>query len=157
MHPTLAQIIIDFRHGQDRAVATIRDDLQWKLPPSNRDWVFLCSTEGYHHIKEHNGIQIYTHGYGVELRYPDLVIDFDWGELGEGTGFDVWRLWNHCERNGRFLDACTHDSIKFWVSEACDSGELVEDRLLCYRAFERHIKTSEQNKSCEATGDDASS
>ena len=147
MNTTLAQIITDFRHGQDRAVATIRDDLNWKLPSSNRDWAFLCGSEGYRHIREHNGIGINIHGYGIELKYADLDIDFDWGELGEGTGFDTWRLWNYCEVNDRFLDVCTHDSIKLWMEEACVASELLKDRLLCYMPYDRHIKTSEQNKS----------
>ena len=146
MNSTLELIISHFRKAQDRAVSTIRDDLNWKLPSSNRDWVFLCGSQGYNDIRELNGIVVYTHGYGVELRYQDLVIDFDWGEKGEGTGFDVWRLWSYCELNNQFLDRCSHDSIKQWVIEADESKELVKDRLLWYRPLERDIKTTMQNK-----------
>ena len=153
MNTTLKQIISDFREAQDRAVATIRDDLKWKLPSSNRDWVFLCSSEGYNGIRELNGIKIYTHGYGIELRYPDLIIDFDWGEEGEGTGFDTWRLWSHCEVNVRFLDLCNHESIKQWLTEAHDEGELEKDHQLWYRPHERYTKTTEQNKSQDLTPD----
>jgi hypothetical protein len=152
MNPTLALIITDFRQAQDRAVATIRDDLNWKLPSSNRNWVFLCGSEGYNPIRELNGVKICTHGYGIELKYPDLSIDFDWGEQGEGTGFDTWRLWSHCELNKRFLDACTHDAIRDWLEEALHSNELVKDRLLWYGPDERLIKTTEQNKRMESNG-----
>jgi hypothetical protein len=37
------------------------------------------------------------------------------------------------------------------MTEACDTGDLVTDRLLCYRPFERHTKTSEQNKPAHPT------
>jgi hypothetical protein len=146
MNTTLEQVIADFRQAQDRAVATIRDDLKWKLPPSNRDWVFLCGSEGYYGIRELNGIKIYAHGYGIELKYPDLIIDFDWGEKGEGTGFDVWRLWNHCKVNERFLNECTYESIRQWLMAAHHADELKRDRLLWYRPQERQIKAMEQNK-----------
>jgi hypothetical protein len=126
MNPTLAQIIKEFRQAQDRAVATIRDDLNWKLPPTNRDWVFISGSEGYNHIRELKGIKISTHGYGIELKYPDLSIDFDWGDLGEGTGYDTWRLWSHCEVNSLFLDRCSHNLIKNWLAEAHHANELAE-------------------------------
>ncbi|MES2657354.1 MAG: hypothetical protein V4689_01990 [Verrucomicrobiota bacterium] len=151
MNFTLTQIIGEFRQSQDRAVATIRDDLNWKLPPTNCDWVFICGSEGYNYIRELKGIKIYTHGYGIELTFPDMTIDFDWGDQGEGTGFDTWRLWSHCELNNLFLDVCTHDSIRGWLEEAHNASELVKDRLLWYRPHERRINTSEQNKPLRPT------
>jgi hypothetical protein len=147
MNPMLTQIIGEFRQAQDRALATIRDELNWKLPPSNSDWVFICGSEGYNRIREFKGIKISTHDYGIELKYPDLIIDFEWGDLGEGTGFDTWRLWSFCELNDLFLDQCSHDRIKDWLEEAHHGNELEKNRHLWYRPHELHIKTLEQNNS----------
>src|SRR5688572_7383900 len=108
MNPTLARIIAAFRAAQDRAVATLTHTFQIPLPASNVDWLRVCSEGELHKRKEWNGIGIYTHGYGIELTYPDLSIDFDWGDRGDADGFDSWRLWNFCETNQFFLGQCTY-------------------------------------------------
>lgn len=136
MNPTLSAIIEKFRQAQDLALVTIRNDLGWKLPSTNREWVGICSLENYHQVRELNGIQIYTHGYGIEITYPDLSIDFDWGDRGEGTGFDAWRLWMHCLNNDLFLDQCTHDEIQTWLVNAHQLGELLKDSRMWYRTHE---------------------
>ncbi len=136
MDSTLSCIIYEFRIAQDRAVATIRDEFKWKMPPSNREWVDLCISEGYYQVREMCGLRIYAHGYGIEIIYPDLTIDFDWGECGEATGFDTWRLWNHCQVNHLFLGDCTYELIDGWLSIAYSKGALAKDRLLYYRSHE---------------------
>jgi hypothetical protein len=136
MNSTLSEIIRAFRTAQDRGVAALRDQLGLPMPSSNRHWVTLCGELDLNKKRELRGIGIYTHGHGVELTFQDESIDFDWGEHGEGNGFDAWRLWSHCEVNKVFLGKCDHDAIKAWLHEAFQGGELVKDRLLYYLASE---------------------
>jgi hypothetical protein len=83
------------------------------------------------------GIEIRPHGYGIEMKFPAIAVDFDWGDRGEGYGFDLWRLWNHCEINQLFADEVTCNVLKRWFEQACASSELVGDRRLHYLAEER--------------------
>lgn len=98
MHEALATVIREFRAAQDLAVVTLRDRLGVKLPATNRDWSrwahFGDSPQQatLHGLGQAHGLFIRTHGYGVGIRFPSLIIDFDWGDCGEGYGFDVWRL-----------------------------------------------------------------
>jgi hypothetical protein len=88
------------------------------------------------------GITIRPHGAGVEMIFPDITIDFDWGDCGEGYGFDVWRLWNHCSVNRFFLDTMTYDLLNLRFERACGDQELVGDRFLHYLPIERQRFTS---------------
>jgi hypothetical protein len=74
-----------------------------------------------------NGIEVYAHGYGIELIFPDLTIDFDWGEEGEPDGFDNWWLWNFIRSNK--IDAACESclQIRSWLEEAYQRGELIRD------------------------------
>lgn len=71
------------------------------------------------------------------MKFPGISIDFDWGELGEGNGFDTWRLWNHCKENKIFLNSMTYDLLEIRVQKAWEDSELVGDRLLYYLPEER--------------------
>ncbi len=71
------------------------------------------------------------------MNFPSVSIDFDWGDMGEGYGFDLWRLWKHCTVNRLFLDLLTYDSIKYKLELAEAASELVGDRLLLYQPEER--------------------
>ena len=122
MHEDLQQVIRHFRASQDLAVTTLRDRLGVPMPPSNIAWAeWSHGKEGPQHSALHelglqHGLQIRTHGFGVEIRFPNLYIDFDWGDCGEGYGFDVWRLWNHCCENRIFLEDLTHKLLKLTLA-----------------------------------------
>ena len=91
VHPDLAEIFAAFRSAQDRAVATLTKDFGYPRPDSVSAWAFYCKDQGFHYDRvTKNGIVCYFHGYGVEVTFPDLVIDFDWGDAGEPDGFDGW-------------------------------------------------------------------
>ena len=145
MHDALTTVIREFRAAQDLAVITLRDRLGVTLPATNRDWSrwahFGDSPQQMtlHELGLKHGLRIRTHGYGVEIKFQSLVIDFDWGDCGEGYGFDVWRLWKHCRENRIYPDSFTHDLMELRVKNALASGELVSDRLLCYLAHEREM------------------
>ncbi len=137
MHSALSEIITAFRSAQDLAVTTLRDRLCIPLPVSNRDWALTCYGLDLPARGREIGIEIRPHGYGVEMCFPAVSIDFDWGDQGEGYGFDVWRLWNHCEVNRLFLDSVTYDLLKLQFEQSCAASELVGDRLLHYLPEER--------------------
>ena len=46
-------------------------------PTSNRDQVAICGETGLYAVRWVNGVEVYAHGYGIELTFPDLAIDFD--------------------------------------------------------------------------------
>jgi hypothetical protein len=144
MHPVLSEVILAFRSAQDLAVSTLRDRLGIPPPASNLDWATRCYGMGLGELGDSIGVVIRPHGYGVEMRFPAISIDFDWGDRGEGYGFDVWRLWNHCGVNRLFLDSMTYDLLKLRFQRAAANSELVSDRLLHYlpderRRFTEHI------------------
>src|SRR5262245_9434456 len=103
MHPVLTDMIGRFRAAQDRGVAAVVEVLGGalgvRLPASNREWVAICAECGLYIVRAVNGIEIDAHGYGIELVFPDVTIDFDWGAAGEPDGFDAWRLWHFVRVN----------------------------------------------------------
>lgn len=143
MHDALATVIREFRAAQDLAVVTLRERLGVTLPASGNDWSRWSHWGDnpqhlpLHELGEAHGLLIRTHGVGVEIKFPSLTIDFDWGDCGEGYGFDVWRLWNHCRENRLYSDSFTHDLMKLRVERALAAGELASDSHLHYLRDER--------------------
>lgn len=133
MHSTLANVIAQFRIAQDRGVAAIMNVvgpvLGVRLPASNREWVAICAECGLYNVRWINGIEIYAHGYGIELIFPDVAIDFDWGIKGEPDGFDTWRLWNFVRTNKLDVACESFSQIQSWVEEAHQGGELTQEEL----------------------------
>lgn len=123
MKPELETLIRHFRSAQDVGVATIRDELQIPLPRSGLDWVHYCRDNEIQTLKELNGIPIYAHGYGIELKIGNLTVDFDWGPNGEPDGFDAWRLYNFTLHNVTGVE-CTHNDVIEWIDAAFTNGEL---------------------------------
>lgn len=142
MHPLLSDVIKVFRSAQDLAVSTLNERLRVPLPQSNRDWALSSLSMGLPELGRSIGVGIRPHGYGVEMRFPAVSIDFDWGDCGEGYGFDLWRLWNHCEENRLFLDCITYDLLKLRFDQACAGSELVADSHLHYLPLERERFTT---------------
>jgi hypothetical protein len=133
MHPVLADIIERFRRAQDRGVEAIVEvlgpALGVRLPASNREWVSLCAECGLYNVRWVNGIQIYAHGYGIELVLEDVTIDFDWGAAGEPDGFDAWRLWNFVSVNKLDVACEGHLQMQSWLQQAHQCGVLTQEGL----------------------------
>ena len=123
MTPELETLIKHFRAAQDAGVATIRDTLKLPFPTSGPDWVHYCCAHGLQKITELNGIPIYAHGYGIELKIGDLTIDFDWGANGEPDGFDAWRLYTFTLDNATGVQGTPEEVIR-WIDAALANGEL---------------------------------
>jgi Domain of unknown function (DUF6896) len=141
MDSTLATMIERFRAAQDRAVALLANELakplRIRLPKSNRDWVTICAESGLYKVRRFNGVEIYAHGYGVELVTDGINIDFDWGDNGEADGFDGWRLWNFCRMNDLPRPCDSSSQIKSWLVQAVECNELLRDELLFYSPAHR--------------------
>lgn len=131
---------------------TLRDRLAVPFPSSNLEWARWAqendasNSQWIHDSGNQLGLYVRAHGYGVEIRFPDISVDFDWGDRGEAYGFDVWRLWNHCQTNRLFLDQVTYDLLKLRFEKACADGELVGDRLLHYLPDERTRFTGSEDR-----------
>lgn len=113
-----------------------------RLPRSPGEWVAICGETSLHNVRRLNGVEVYAHGYGIELGFGGLTIDFDWGEFGEADGFDVWRLWNFARLNPCDAPCPTHSQVKTWVEAAVAAGELTRDRYLYYAPAHRAERRS---------------
>jgi len=137
----LVALIERFRAAQDRGVGFIVDvlgpTLGVRLPASPMEWVGICGETGLYNVRWINGVEVYSHGYGIELIFGALTIDFDWGEFGEPDGFDVWRLWHFARMNLCNVPCPKHADVKVWVEEAVAAGELTKDRFLYYSPAHR--------------------
>jgi hypothetical protein len=131
MNSVLDTLVERFREAQDIAVAALVQTLHIPLPATNHDWLQICVEQEIDCRCEREGIRIYAHGYGIELKIGDLTIDFDWGENGEPDGFDVWRLWNFdCDNGGSI--PCSYELIQRWLAAAHSAGELTNSGTLYY-------------------------
>lgn len=131
MFPILDTLINRFRDAQDVAVATLIHQLNIPQPESNRAWSLYCAENGLHQTRELNGIGIYAHGYGIELKIDELTIDFDWGDNGEPDGFDGWRLYTFSTNNCPDIE-CSHSDVDGWLESAYAAGELLKEGSLYY-------------------------
>jgi hypothetical protein len=69
--------------------------------PMKRDvWTYWSQNlHKKHQFKNDQGIKIFPHGFGLSYQDAERFIDFDFGENGEITGFDGYRLWDFIEEN----------------------------------------------------------
>jgi hypothetical protein len=130
-----------FRAAQDRGVAFIVEVLVpafgVQLPDSPVEWVKISAETGLYNVRRVKDVEVYAHGFGVELIFDGLTIDFDWGEAGEPDGFDLWRLWNFARLNPCGAPCPEHAEVRAWVEEAAAAGELRRDRYLYYSPAHR--------------------
>lgn len=141
MCPPLVTLIERFREAQDRGVSFIVDvlgpTLGVRLPNSPNDWVNICGETGLYNVRWINGVEVYSHGYGIELVFGGLTIDFDFGDAGEADGFDVWRLWNFGRLNSCGTSCPEYEQVRAWLEEAAAARELTQDRYLYYSPANR--------------------
>lgn len=126
MHVSLDTLIEQFRFAQDIGVSTLVNRVGLPVPNSAHDWAAYCSDNGLARINRTiNGVGMYAHGHGVELKIGTLTIDFDWGPNGERDVFDAWRLYNFTFDNETGVE-CSHSDVIDWIDAAYASGELVK-------------------------------
>lgn len=142
MNPVLADMIGRFRSAQDRGVAFVTEVLGPALgvrrPESNREWVSICRECGLSWRScRVDGVGVYAHGFGIELAFAGLTIDFDWGDSGDPDGFDAWWLWDFHQINGFAVECASSSQVRSWLEEARMLGELTRDNLLYYSPDDR--------------------
>ena len=144
MHTSLQALIKRFRFAQERGVAFIvgvlGPTLGVRLPRTPDQWVAICGETGLYNVRWVNGVEVYSHGYGIELIFGGLTIDFDWGEFGEADGFDIWRLYSFARLNPCGVPSPEHAVVSAWVEEAAAAGELTQDRYLYYSLVHRAMR-----------------
>lgn len=152
MNPELDSLIERFREAQDIGVRTLTEQLQIPQPASNREWPVVCIDHQIDRRCRRKEIDIYTHGFGIELKIEDLTIDFDWGENGEPDGFDAWRLYNYTLDNGG-PESFTHDSIQTIIDDALAAGELIKSGTLYFDPKRRAHSKARNTDKCEQNGE----
>lgn len=100
-------------------------------------WLTQCGATRLCDVTWVNGVGVYSHGYGIELTFPDLSIDFDWGDNGEPDGFAAWWLWYFARSNPRLVRCPDRAEVRAWVEDAATRGELVRDTSLYYSPAHR--------------------
>jgi hypothetical protein len=103
------------------------------------EWVTICGETGLYNVRWMNGVDVYSHGYGIELIFGGLTIDFDWGEAGEPDGFDGWWLWNFARHNPNGSPCPERAQVGAWIEEAAAAGELTRDCYLYYSPAHRAL------------------
>ncbi|QEG40208.1 DUF6896 domain-containing protein [Roseimaritima ulvae] len=128
MNTELADAIHLFRTDQESALAYLHGKLGIPVPSTGLEW----AENGHEHVErvksiaDDDGVELYVHGFGIEVTHPDFHIDFDYGRDGQTDCFDRWRLSLH--RHMRLgLPAPVDDPrpIKDWLDDAADAGELI--------------------------------
>ena len=138
MHSDLMQVIMRFRADQDSAIAFLHDRLGIVPPSSNLAWARSLQESGETNARaiferaKALGMYVRPHGFGIEVALPDVTVDFDWGDRGEGDGFDLSRLWGHCRFNRLFLDVLTESLMTKYFQHAVAKGQLHKDTHLFY-------------------------
>ncbi|MEL6560165.1 MAG: hypothetical protein AAFQ94_18395 [Bacteroidota bacterium] len=93
-------VLASFNKAQKKVINHLKD--LWKMitPMTGDQWI-VWSQDQYEEDEFTNdqNIKIFPHGFGLSYKDEELFVDFDFGEQGESTGFDVNRLWLFIERN----------------------------------------------------------
>ena len=98
MDDQLRSLINDYQVAVAQAIAVLEDNGICERPLSRTNWVTngminkgTLGADGFYQKR----------GYGCLVDYQGLTIDFEFGEQGEADGFDIPKLNNFLEFNGR--------------------------------------------------------
>lgn len=92
------------------------------MPYSNREW-YLRDESNEGQLAE--GSRYRKHGCGIWLNLPTGAVDFDFGDLGQTTGFDEWRLDQFSRSRPGAHPTFTSLKLKEWFSDGLSKGELI--------------------------------
>lgn len=102
---------------------------QIPLPTSDKEWCKVKLTTLYYDAHK---VVFRKHGFGLEVRINDLIIDFDFGVNGQTTGFDLWRLTSYIEQNSIDIGHLTIKKFELLFNEAVASGFIIKHDRLFY-------------------------
>lgn len=77
------------------------------------------------------------HGYGLEIKTPDLYIDYDYSESGRPDGFDSWRIFTHImagDYDNRGNDKHISDRVDAWFDKLIADGKIIKHYNLFHLA-----------------------
>jgi len=128
MNEELNNIIGKFNKTQERAVEILENEFECPRPESTMDFITRCVP--CIRIKKYTsgGYKIRPHGYGMEIVIDGIIIDFDFGELGEINGFDAWRLYYFVKSNNINSTLNTEDKIKAAIESALLEGYIIKSQ-----------------------------
>lgn len=114
-----------FNMAQKKVINNLKDLWGMTIPMTNNHWIDW-SQDQYKkdEFKNEQNIKIFPHGFGLSYRDEKLFIDFDFGDDGESTGFDVNRLWLFIETNKIKTLFTNNKQIKKVVGFEVESGAL---------------------------------
>lgn len=126
MNPIIEHVIHNYL-GSIAVATQLLVANQILLPTSDKEWCKIKLTTLYHDSQK---VVYRKHGYGLEVRINDLIIDFDFGINGQTTGFDLWRLTSYIEQNSINISPLTINEFELLFNEAVASGHIIKfDRL----------------------------
>ena len=122
MDRDLQDLIKKFNDAQEFAVNILETEFYCPRPESAMDFITRCKQAISDKSYQSDSYKIRPHGKGMEFGHCNLKIDFDFGENGEITGFDSWRLFNFVMQNKIKPALNTEWKIKTAVAQAIYDG-----------------------------------
>ena len=94
-----------------------------EMPYSNREWLLRrMPSEG----RLAGGVSYKKHGYGVWLGLPNGEVDFDFGDEGQTTGLDEWRLKEFCKSRPDIHPVPLDLELREWFRSGLSKGDLIQ-------------------------------
>lgn len=121
MERDFATLIADYQKHVSIAVKLLGNS-GVEMPYSNREWSSRNEPiEG----QLPGGVRYMRHGHGICLDLPTGEVDFDFGDQGETTGFDEWRLEKFiCCRPSEYPHSLTF-KLDEWLQTGISKGDLI--------------------------------
>lgn len=122
MELAFANLIRDYQKQVSYAVKILRES-GIEMPYSSHEWTLRTDPrEG----KLVGGVSYQRHGRGIWLDLPDGQVDFDFGDQGETTGFDRWRLECFLDSRRDAYPTSTRPELGVWLKDGIIKGELIQ-------------------------------
>ena len=119
---TRLRTLIDDYLASVATAARLLAESGFEIPRSNTDWA--CN--GAVQVGElKGGIKYFKHGYGCRVGLLGGEVDFDFGENGEITGFDAWRLASFAEGKLQRYGFASEEDLNTVFKAAVANGHLV--------------------------------
>jgi hypothetical protein len=89
-----------FNLTQKKAVNKLTGIWGMEFPINCDEWIEWSQNQyDKNGFQNNEGVKIFPHGFGLSYQDSEIYIDFDFGEHGETSGFDVNRLWFFIKTN----------------------------------------------------------
>jgi len=133
MDSRLSSLISEYL-GAVAAAAILIEQSGFILPTRNMEWA--CNGMPHTGLL-HGEISYRKHGYGCAVYLKTGVVDFDFGPLGEISGFDAWRLIEFSKDRLTSFGFKDPKEIEKSVKAAISAGEITHFGQNFYRINEK--------------------